>query len=151
MSQDDVVDVSTTARTESGRQIRWKMLVIAVGTSALIAGLAAWATLNAGLSSPVFVVTLLAATYVLYQKELPYEVLGLGLNVAAGVVFLAPFVFYLSNVFGGQSDAVPGTGVMIESLWGLATWGVVSLILAVVVGSVACYFNVEARKKKRSW
>lgn len=151
MSEEDVVDTGATAQTESSRLIRWEMLITGVAMGLLVAGLAAWTTLNVGLSAPVFVVAFLAVTYVAYQKELPDEALGLGLNIAAVVVFLVPIVVYLSNVFGGGPNAIPGTGMTIGSLKDLLIWGAAFLILGIIVASVACYFHVEARKKQRSW
>jgi hypothetical protein len=150
MSQEDVVDTGTAAQTESGRLIRWEMLITGAVMGLLVAGLAAWATANAGISRPVFVIGFLGGTYLLYQKEIPDEAIGLGLNIAAVVVFLAPILFYLSNVVAGQPDAVPGTGILIGSLLELGMWGVVFFLLAVVVGSVACYFDMEAKEKLRT-
>lgn len=151
MSQEDVVDASTVAQTESGRRIRWKMLVTGAAVSLLIAGSAAWATVNVGVSRPVFVIAFLAGTYFLYRKEIPDEAINTGLNVTGVVLFVAPILFYLANVFGGQPDPIPGTDFVIASLVDLVIWGLAFSVVAVVVASIACYFKMEAKKKKRRW
>lgn len=151
MSQEDVVDAGTVPQTESDSRIRWKMLMTGAAASLLLAASAAWATANVGVSRPVFAIAFLAGTYFLYHKEIPYEAFGLGLTATGVVVFVAPLLFYLTNVFGGQPDPIPGTGIVITSLVDLAIWGLAFAVLALVVGSVACYFITEARKKTRSW
>lgn len=133
----------------SGYNIRWKMLVTAVGMSLLIGFFAAWATLTLNVAGPAFFIALIGGTYFLYRKKIPSEAIGSGLYITALVMILTPLLFYLPTVFSGsETGGAAGAGMVIGSILGLVIWGFVFLLFAVVTAAVGYFFKRRASRKR---
>lgn len=142
-----IEDTPTTEDAES-EGIRWTMALTAGVMALIIGGLAAWATLNAGIASIAFIIGAGGSGYYLYQKRIPSEAIGSGLWISALVMLILPIAFYLPAIVGTDgAENAEAAGTFIGSIAGLFIWGFVFLVLAVVIGAIGYFFKRRASKK----
>ncbi|UTF53255.1 hypothetical protein [Natronosalvus rutilus] len=132
----------------TGRRIAVMKLVPAVVLGVLIGGLVALSLSNIGGAAAGFVVATLLSAYYLYRKPLPSAVFGTGLYLTAGLLVLAPILFYVPTILAPDgSSGAEEAGTFIGSILGLFLWGFVFFLIALVVFTLGYFSNRRAKKK----
>ena len=132
--------------SEEGRN--WKMVVVGAVLGLLIGAFAAWATINIGsIAGIAFFVGWVGGGYYVYQKPSISAGIGSGLYITALLMILTPLLFYIPNVLGENDGTATGAGQFIGSILGLAIWGFVFFLFALVTAGIGYYFQRRAEKQ----